>query len=109
RRLKAVFLDRLGDDAGGIGFGFGDDALGLGVLLGGIKIAVGGKFNRALAAFGLGHLGAAGAFGVQLLKHGGARRLVQVHIEDLGAGYFDAPVIDDIGHILADRLDQGGA
>jgi hypothetical protein len=48
-------------------------------------------------------------FGVQLLEHRVARRLVEVDIEDLGPRHLDPPVIDGTGHAQLDRLDQGGA
>ena len=93
RGFDAVFLDGNGNRRGGIGLGIGQNAAGLGLLFGGIEFCVGIQFDRALFTLGLGHIGAAGAFGVQLLQHRGAGRLVQVDIQNLSPRHLDSPVI----------------
>jgi len=75
-------------------------------LLGGVKLGIGLEFDGAFAPLGLGYLGTAGAFGVELLQHGRAGGLVEIDIENLGARYLDSPVIDRVLHQRLDRGDQ---
>ena len=77
-------------------------------MLGRIKFSVGVQLDRALLALGFRHLGAAGAFGVQLLQHGGAGGVVQTDIQNLGAGHLDPPILDHRRHLFAHLDDQIG-
>ena len=77
----------------------------LGSLLGGIKLGVCGQFDSPLLALGFGYLRTAGPFGVELLQHRIARRLVEVDVEDLSPRDLDAPVIDGILNKFFDPRD----
>ena len=92
-RLKAIFLDRVCNDLGGVGFGIGLDTAGFGRLFGGINVCVGGEFDGTARALSLCHGGAAGAFGVQLLENRITGRLVEVNVQQLGASDLNPPVI----------------
>ena len=108
RRLKPIVPDRLRDNSGGISFRLGFDTARLGRLLRRIKLRICRKFHGPLFAFCLHHLGPARPFRIELLQHGIARGLIEVHIEDLRPGNLDPPIIHgildsflDIGNQLA--------
>ena len=109
RGLQPVLGDGLGNCGGRERLGFGQNAAGLGLLLGGIEITIGGQFDGAALALGLGHLRAAGALGIQLLQHRGAGGVIQIHVQNLGPRHLDPPIIDHIGQRFADPADQRGA
>ena len=75
-------------------------------MLGGIKLGVGVQLDRALLALGFRHLGAAGAFGVQLLQHGRPCGVIKADIQNLGTRHFDAPILYHRRHLFADLLNQ---